>query len=248
MHDTMAAPRRHFRPTTVVVLAALLSPAGAGSAPPPRAAQVENTGAGTVYFYFVAYTLPRAMNFGTPNISLYCDGQIVAKIGKQRYVGVRLPLGRYTFATKGLRTPLDETAIQLDVGADTVTFVRLEVGIGNLKWWAHLRVVGEDEGSLMVATLNPVPADLIKDRSRATIERPVAGRFPATEPPLTNADIIALERAGLEDETVLLKIRLARTAFDASPASIEALQREGVSEAVVTAMMERASGMQGRER
>jgi hypothetical protein len=129
-----------------------------------------------------------------------------------------------------------------------VTFVRLEVGVGNLKWWAHLRVVGQDEGSLMVARLDPVPAGLIKDRTRVTVERPATGSLPSSEPPLTNADIVALDRAGLEDETVLLKIRLARAAFDATPASLDVLRREGVSEVVIAAMVARAAAQESRER
>jgi hypothetical protein len=230
----------------------LLSIAIASSVPfASHAQEVGDAEAGVVYFYFTAYTLPRGIVIGTPNISLYCNGRIVGKVKKGSFLGVRVPPGRHTFASKGVRTRLEETAIELDVKPGEITFVRLEVGIGNLKWWAHLRVVGRDEGSLMISKLDPVPEGLVKDRSRATIARPTPAELASTapEPPLTNADVIALRRAGIDDDVLCLKIRQSPGAYDLSPAGTDALRREGISDAVVAAMtasVQRTSGRQER--
>jgi hypothetical protein len=205
----------------------------------PALAQDHDERAGTLYFYFTSYSLPRGMNFGTPKISIYCDGRLIAKLKKESFFGVRVPAGRHSFASKGLRTGLDETQIELDVAPGRITYVRLEVGVGNIKWWAHLRVVGRDEGALMVSKLSPVPADLIEDRSRVIVSRPTASADAArapVEPPLTNADIVALKREGLDEEIVLLKIQLSRAVFDLSPTGEHALRQEGVSGAVIAAM------------
>lgn len=63
----------------------------------------------------------------------------------------------------------------------------------------------------------------------------------AAEGALTNEAIIAMVRAGLDDEIVVSKIRASRNAFDTSPAGLTALRAAGVSIAVVKAMIE-ASG------
>jgi hypothetical protein len=217
----------------------LLSIAIASSFPfVSHAREAGDADAGVVYFYFTAYTIPRAIVIGTPNISLYCDGRIVGKVKKGSFLGVRVPPGRHTFASKGVRTRLEETAIELDVKPGGLTFVRLDVGIGNLKWWAHLRVVGRDEGALMISKLDPVPEGLVKDRSRATTARPKPAELATTaaEPSLTNADVIALKRAGIDDDVLCLKIRQSPGAYDLSPAGTDALRREGISDAVVAAM------------
>jgi hypothetical protein len=202
---------------------------------PPQAA-TGDTDHGVVYFYFAAYSLPKGYNIGTPSISVYCDGRILAKVRKGTFVGVRLPPGRHTFASKGLRTRLDETAINLDVRPGGTTFLRLEVGIGNIKWWAHLRVVGPEEGRLMVSKLEPLDPGHIEDRARAFASRPTDAGASSSEAPLTNADILTLTRAGLEDDIVRLKVQRSPAAYDMSAAGLDALRQQGVSDGVIAAM------------
>ena len=227
----------------------LLLSLATGRDPSLPSSQTGDASVGTVYFYFTSYTLPRGKMIGMPKISIYCDGRLVGKLGKESFFGVRVPAGRHTFASKGLRTKLEETAIELDVEPGAIMFVRAEVGIGNIKWWAHLRVVDSEEGAFMISKLDPVPADLIEDSSRATVARPTPADLGpgSAEPRLTNADIAALRREGLDDEIVLLKIRLSRVAFDLSPTGLSSLRQEGVSDAVIAAMEESLRRSQDKE-
>lgn len=73
--------------------------------------------------------------------------------------------------------------------------------------------------------------------------RPSAGRTSssAKEPPLTNDDVLAMLGADLGDELVIAKIRQAQDeALDVSPEALVALRRQGVSKAVLDAMLSRA--------
>lgn len=61
---------------------------------------------------------------------------------------------------------------------------------------------------------------------------------PAASTPLTNADVIALVKAGLDDSTVVAKIRqTGRSAFDTSVDALIELKKAGVSKSVIDAML-----------
>jgi len=75
----------------------------------------------------------------------------------------------------------------------------------------------------------------------------VTGR--AAEQALTNADVIALVKAGLGDQVVLAKIKQAeQVAFDVSPGGLVSLKNEGVSPAIIQAMMEREDKLKKKDK
>src|ERR1035437_10795246 len=59
---------------------------------------------------------------------------------------------------------------------------------------------------------------------------------------LTDIDIINMVNAGLADTTIVLDIQTSPTAFDTSPQALVFLQRGGVSQTVIDAMLTAASG------
>lgn len=64
-----------------------------------------------------------------------------------------------------------------------------------------------------------------------------------TEAPLTNAEVIKLWKAGLGDEIVIAKIEgSGRTAFALDTDNLIELKKSGVSQAVISAMLRKASG------
>jgi hypothetical protein len=72
--------------------------------------------------------------------------------------------------------------------------------------------------------------------------KPVAqGAAGAAEKPLTNADVVAMVKAELGDDLVISKIRQApREALDVSSDALVSLKKQGVSKAVLDAMLRRA--------
>lgn len=87
-------------------------------------------------------------------------------------------------------------------------------------------------------------------RARASLpaERPApapaaaaAPRPPSSEKPLTNEDVVAMVKADLGDDVVLSKIAQApREALDVSTDALVKLRKQGVSKAVLDAMVRRA--------
>lgn len=79
----------------------------------------------------------------------------------------------------------------------------------------------------------------------------VASVWLAQQPPdgaLTNATVIQLVKAGLSESVVLATVRAGNGRFDASPAAILDLKRNGVPDAVIAAIVEAASGVRpGRD-
>ncbi len=61
------------------------------------------------------------------------------------------------------------------------------------------------------------------------------------EPPLTNADVIAMVNAGLGTGTIVAKIRASATDFRVDTASLAIMTQQGVPERVIKAMIERQS-------
>src|SRR5262245_7923624 len=56
--------------------------------------------------------------------------------------------------------------------------------------------------------------------------------------PFTNADIINLTKSGFSAEVIVAKIKQARGNFDTSAGGLQQLKKEGVSEAVIVAMID----------
>jgi hypothetical protein len=59
---------------------------------------------------------------------------------------------------------------------------------------------------------------------------------------LTDLDVINMVNAGLADTTIVLDIQTSSSVFDTSPQALVFLQREGVSQTVIDAMLTAASG------
>src|SRR5262249_6097911 len=70
--------------------------------------------------------------------------------------------------------------------------------------------------------------------------------------PITNGDVIAMFKAGLAESTIVLAIQHGPTKCDTSPAALIDLKREGVSQAILDAMLKAqsntrtADGISGR--
>ena len=71
---------------------------------------------------------------------------------------------------------------------------------------------------------------------------PAAGAKPGAPKALTNTQVVAMVKSGMEDDTVIQAIRAAKAInFDLTPAGQQALTTSGVSAPVVTAMKTRAA-------
>ncbi len=64
----------------------------------------------------------------------------------------------------------------------------------------------------------------------------------AQEETMTNGEVISLVKAGLNKTIIVNKIRTSKTAFDLSTDGLIALKKAGVSDDIVTAMLEAKSG------
>lgn len=167
--------------------------------------------AGTVYFYYEGFQQPPGMFGPVPSITILVDGRVVASPKQRTFFGVRLTPGRHTFASKSRRTNPKETAIELDIKPGRQVFIRLEMmiaGFGIVKYIAHLRVVGQEEGRVIVAALQPLDVSEIEDRARATTNPPA----PAEDEASAVSDTSTLSTS-LPDEQgiyVLLEATLRR--------------------------------------
>jgi hypothetical protein len=130
--------------------------------------------AGTVYFYYHGFQQPPGM-FGPTSLAVLVDGRVVASPKAKTFFGIRLAPGRHSFASKSRRTNPKETAIELDITPGQHVFIRLDMrvaALGIVKYTAHLRIVGQEEGRAMVAALQPLDVKHIEDKTRVTIEAP----------------------------------------------------------------------------
>jgi hypothetical protein len=137
--------------------------------------QTSPAAAGTVYFYYEGFQQPPGMFGPTPSIAILVDGRVVASPKQRTFFGVRLTPGHHTFASKSRRTNPKETAIEFDVESGQQVFIRLEMmiaGMGIVKYTAHLRVVGDEDGRAIVAALQPLDVGEIEDRVRVTTDPP----------------------------------------------------------------------------
>ena len=92
--------------------------------------------------------------------------------------------------------------------------------------------------------MNTRGADDVPTRigTRPAPPKPSPGSEPveAADHTITNADVLELRAAGLDDDNLIATIRAAKTAkFDLSPAGLRALLQAKVSNRVITAMRER---------
>lgn len=64
----------------------------------------------------------------------------------------------------------------------------------------------------------------------------------AATKPLTNADVVAMIKAGLPENTIILSIQQAASKFDTAPQSLILLKKQGVSAKLLDAMLNKQSG------
>jgi len=87
-----------------------------------------------------------------------------------------------------------------------------------------------------------------KDRKASELGKPAAesagppakpedNKPKSNEKPLTNADVLAMSKAGLGDELIVSKIQQAPSNFDTSPDALIRLKKAGVSNAILDAMV-----------
>ena len=98
----------------------------------------------------------------------------------------------------------------------------------------------ELEGKKVVSGRPAKPEKADKPEKSDKAEK-AEGTAPGAERPLTNADVVALAGAGVGDAAVIAKIRQAPAeSLDVSTEALLELRRNGVSGAVIQAMVERA--------
>ena len=61
---------------------------------------------------------------------------------------------------------------------------------------------------------------------------------------LTNESIVGLTNDGLAESIIIAKIKSSKASFDTSGAALQTLKKQGVSDAIVLAMVQKASGME----
>ena len=76
-----------------------------------------------------------------------------------------------------------------------------------------------------------------------TLSTTLLGQQSQKEPPLTNAAVVKLARAGFKEKTIISIISARIPAFDLSADRMIELKRSGVSEKVIVAMLARQEGM-----
>jgi Protein of unknown function (DUF2846) len=132
--------------------------AGSGSA--PQAANSDAEGKATVYVYRVS------KGSGPPpnSPSVYCDEQELARIQNGRYFSIRVDPGKHS-----LRSTDEKSVIELNVKAGQSYYVRGEVVPVKLKPRGRLTQMSSEEGVSEMRSLQPINADMVKDRSRVLL-------------------------------------------------------------------------------
>lgn len=70
------------------------------------------------------------------------------------------------------------------------------------------------------------------------------GAFAKQQEILNNESIIGMRNGGLGDAIIITKIKSSRASFDTSASALQSLKKSGVSDAVIMAMVQKASGME----
>jgi hypothetical protein len=73
----------------------------------------------------------------------------------------------------------------------------------------------------------------------------LAATAQTVQKPMTNADVVAMVKSGISEDTIVLAIQKATTDFDTSPEAMIALKGQGVPEKVLAAMLSSQSGTGG---
>ncbi len=73
------------------------------------------------------------------------------------------------------------------------------------------------------------------------------GASAQTQEVLTNQAIIEMVKSRFSDEIIIAKIKSSRSSFDTSASALQSLKKNGVTDAVMMAMMQKASGMEMTE-
>lgn len=71
-----------------------------------------------------------------------------------------------------------------------------------------------------------------------------AGAIAGRQETLNNESIIGMLNAGLSDMIIIAKIKSSKVSFDTSASALQSLKKQGISDAVVLAMVQKASGME----
>lgn len=66
----------------------------------------------------------------------------------------------------------------------------------------------------------------------------------AQQETLSNQSIIDMAQLGISQEVILSKIKTSKSSFDTSSSSLQTLKKAGVSDAVIMAMVQKASGIE----
>ena len=122
-------------------------------------------------------------------------------------------------------------------------------------WHRHALVVTTLAIAAIAIPLSPVAnafqvtvGGSLRDRNTTTSKPTTPSQTqkpkPATTAPaaMTNHDVIQLAKAKLSDSVIISKIRKSKTKFDMSTNGLVALKQAGVSDAVISAMMDAANG------
>lgn len=203
---------------------------------------------GTVYIYRYKQFIGMAIK-----PSVYCDDVEAARMQNGRYFALRLPPGEHQ-----LRSNDTQSGIALQIKSGEVYFIRVELATGMLKGHGRLVLTSPEQGRVEVLRLEPSDHDAVRDTARVLLNpfamRPEKGASggapttltrasapqPSTDPgrALTNSDIVALVQAGLGDKVIVTKIHTSRASYSLDPEGLVDLKKNGVSDAVISAMLE----------
>jgi hypothetical protein len=122
----------------------------------------------------------------------------------------------------------------------------VEFTVSSIPGGARVRVlVKMKAGQMVVGGTKPGICDtvrLVKHESDPKTQTVTPAESKKAEPPFSNQDVLKLVAAGIDDEVIITKIRLApNAAFDVSTDGLVALKKSGASKAVISAMVTRGS-------
>ncbi len=141
---------------------------------------------------------------------------------------------------------LSMTAIGLCMaaGCQTTNHTQHDAAVGTFLGTAAGAVIGHQsghagEGALIGAATGAVAGALVGDAKDAREERDAALRrasYPASEPALSNLDLIRMAQSGLGDHVIINAVQTRGGSFDLSPDGLIDLKANGVSDGVIVAV------------
>jgi hypothetical protein len=92
------------------------------------------------------------------------------------------------------------------------------------------------------ASQQPQPAAvaLVSYQQQSAAPAPQINGYPAARPGMTNDDVVDLKAAGFSDEVIISKIKTSAPGFRVETNDLMRLKRQGVSQPVIAAMIERS--------